>query len=65
MSQDLVLSANFIQRLFDEISLETNPDLWMSDMDILLQDRIEFLASYPQTMFKEELFNLGTSINIF
>ena len=31
----------------------------MSDQDILLQDRIEFLASYSETMFKEELFNLG------
>ena len=46
--------------IYYSISLEHNQDLWMSDQDILLQDRIEFLASYTETMFKEELFNLGT-----
>jgi len=49
--------GDFVQKVFDEISLEDNIELWMSTDDNLLQDRLEFLACYPQTMFTEQLFN--------
>ena len=57
-------SNNFVQQVFDEISLETNMELWMSSDDSLLQDRLEFLACYPQTMFTEQLFNMEKRTNL-
>ena len=55
---------NFIQKVFDEISLEKNMDLWMSTEDSLLQERLEFLSTYPQTLFQDQLFNPDKKSNI-
>ena len=54
-----VPNNNFITKVFNEISLQTNIELWMSEQDFFLQNRIELIASYAETMFPEELFNLS------
>lgn len=56
--------SNFIQHVFDEISLESNMELWMSSDDNLLQDRLEFLSSYQQTMFQDQLFDPSKRTNL-
>ena len=38
-------------------------DLWMSEEDFRIKDRIEFLASYPQTMFGDQLFKRGANLS--
>ena len=54
---DSKISSNFVQKVFDEISLERNMELWMSADDTLLQDRLELLSSHEQTMFFDHLFD--------
>lgn len=61
---DQVLSSNFVQKVFDTISLEKNMDLWMSEEDVMLKNRIEFLADYPETMFPDYLFNNSKRANL-
>ena len=58
------LSTSFVQKVFDEISLEKNLELWMSADDSYLQHRIEFLAEYPQTLFAEQLFASDKKSNL-
>ena len=58
------LSTSFVQKVFDEISLEKNVQLWMSADDSYLQHRIEFLAEYPQTLFSEHLFATQKKSNL-
>ncbi len=61
---DQVLSTSFIQNVFDKISLERNMDLWLSADDAKLQERLEFLSEYEETMFKDQLFNLDKRSNL-
>ena len=61
---DKVLSTSFVQKVFDEISLEKNVELWMSADDCYLQQRIEFLAEYPQTLFTDQLFASNKKSNL-
>ena len=58
------ISTSFVQKVFDEISLEKNVQLWMSADDSYLQHRIEFLAEYPQTLFSEHLFTTQKKTNL-
>lgn len=64
MGDNTKKSSNFIQNVFDEISLESNMELWMSSDDNLLQDRLEFLSSYGQSMFQDQLFDPSKRTNL-
>ena len=64
MGDQGISSNNLVQKVFDEISLEKNVQLWMSADDSYLQDRIEFLAEYPQTLFAEHLFDTQKKSNL-
>ena len=55
--------SNFIQQVFDVISLEKNMELWMSSDDNLLQDRLELLSSHPETLFQDHLFCQRTNLS--
>ena len=64
MGDQGISTNNLVQKVFDEISLEKNVQLWMSADDSYLQNRIEFLASYPQTLFAEHLFDTQKKSNL-
>lgn len=46
---------NFIQKVFNEISLEKDPDLWQDEDDRLTAQRIQFLSGFQETQFKGQL----------
>ena len=48
---------SFIQKVFYQISLEKNPDLWQDDIDSVDKncERIKFLSGFTQTQYKVQL----------
>ena len=47
--------ANFLQKVFNQISLQRDERLWMSSDDHLLSDRLQLLAEFPETQFASQL----------
>ena len=47
--------ANFLQKVFNQISLQRDERLWMSSDDRLLSDRLQLLAEFPETQFAAQL----------
>jgi hypothetical protein len=49
--------STFLQKVFCDISLERKPDLWQDDADTEDRnvERIEFLATFPQTEYRAQL----------
>ena len=47
--------ANFLQKVFNQISLQRDERLWMSSDDRLLSDRLQLLAEFPETQFAPQL----------
>ena len=48
---------NFVQNVFNKISLERNPKLWQSENDLQMPKRIKFLSEFEETLFSSQLFN--------
>ena len=48
---------NFVQNVFNKISLERNPALWQSEDDSQMPKRIKFLSEFEETLFSSQLFN--------
>ena len=48
---------NFVQTVFNKISLERNPALWQSEDDSQMPKRIKFLSEFEETLFSSQLFN--------
>ena len=49
------IMANFLQKVFNQISLQRDERLWMSSDDRLLSDRLQLLAEFPETQFAPQL----------
>ena len=47
--------ASFVQDVFNEISLERDPDLWQCADDTKMSKRIKFLSGFEETKFKKHL----------
>jgi hypothetical protein len=47
--------ANFLQKVFNQISLQRDERLWMSSDDSLTSDRLQLLAEFPETQFLPQL----------
>ena len=47
--------ANFLQKVFNRISLQKDEALWMSTDDTLTEDRLKLLAEFPETQFAAQL----------
>merc|ERR1712154_741494 len=49
--------SSFLQKVFCDISLEVNPDLWQDDEDTLEKnlERISFISTFKQTSYKQHL----------
>ena len=47
--------ANFLQKVFNQISLQRDERLWMSSDDRLLSDRLQLLAEFSETQFALQL----------
>ena len=47
--------ANFLQKVFNQISLQKDEQLWMSDDDTRTLDRLQLLAEFPETQFAPQL----------
>ena len=47
--------ANFLQKVFNQISLQKDERLWMSDDDTETLDRLLLLAEFPETQFAPQL----------
>ena len=48
---------NFIQTIFNKISLERDPRLWQSEDDSLMPKRLKLLSEFEDTLFSAQLFN--------
>ena len=48
---------NFIQTVFNKISLERDPRLWQSEDDSLMPKRLKLLSEFEDTLFSAQLFN--------
>lgn len=48
-------ATNFLQKVFNSISLEKDEELWLSTDDALTQDRLRLVASFPETQFAAQL----------
>lgn len=48
-------ATNFLQKVFNTISLEKDEQLWMSTDDALTEDRLRLVASFPETQFAAQL----------
>ncbi|XP_059094813.1 SET and MYND domain-containing protein DDB_G0273591-like [Tigriopus californicus] len=57
------MSEDFVQKVFDLISLERNPRLWQSSNDNLTMARLELLFQFPQTRFENQLGRLKSPID--
>ena len=47
--------ANFLQKVFNQISLQRDERLWMSSDDRLLSERLQLLAEFSETQFAPQL----------
>ena len=47
--------ANFLQKIFNQISLQRDERLWMSSDDSLTSERLQLLAEFPETQFGPQL----------
>ena len=47
--------TNFLQKVFNDISLEKNEKLWMSTNDNLTEDRLRLIASFSESQFAAQL----------
>ena len=48
-------SENFLQKVFNTISLLKNEELWMSTDDDLTEERLQLIASFTETQFAPQL----------
>ena len=48
-------SGNFLQKVFNTISLMKNEELWMSTDDDLTEERLQLVASFAETQFAPQL----------
>ena len=57
MRRTMTNKQSFIQKIFYEISLEKDPELWQNDLDSKQKnaERIQFLSSFEQTRYKTQL----------
>ena len=46
---------SFVQKVFNQISLEKDPDLWQSRDDGLTEKRLQFLSGFKETLFQPQL----------
>ena len=49
------MAHNFLQKVFNTISLQKNEKLWLSTDDNLTEDRLKLVASFPETQFAAQL----------
>ena len=49
------MAPNFLQKLFNQISLQRDERLWMSSDVGLTSDRLQLLAEFPETQFATQL----------
>ena len=47
--------VSFVQEVFNDISLERDPELWQSEDDGKTLQRIRFLSGFEETRFKQHL----------
>ena len=47
--------TNFLQKIFNQISLQRDEKLWMSSDDRLTSERLQLLAEFPETQFAPQL----------
>ena len=47
--------SNFLQKVFNQISLQRDERLWMSSEDRLTSERLQLLAEFPETQFAPQL----------
>ena len=47
--------TNFLQKVFNDISLEKDEKLWMSTDDSLTEKRLRLIASFSETQFATQL----------
>ena len=47
--------SNFLQKIFNKISLQRDERLWMSSDDGLTSERLQLLAEFPETQFAPQL----------
>ena len=47
--------ANFLQKIFNQISLQRDERLWMSSDDSLTSERLQLIAEFPETQFAPQL----------
>ena len=47
--------ANFLQKIFNQISLQRDERLWMSSDDSLTSERLQLIAEFPETQFAAQL----------
>ena len=47
--------SNFLQKVFNQISLQRDERLWMSTEDRLTSERLQLLAEFPETQFAPQL----------
>ena len=47
--------SNFLQKIFNQISLQRDEKLWMSSDDGLTSERLQLLAEFPETQFAPQL----------
>lgn len=53
---DLVnMATNFLQKVFNTISLQKDEKLWLSTDDSLTEARLRLLAKFPETQFAAQL----------
>ena len=57
MRRTMTNKQSFIQKIFYEISLEKDPELWQNDLDSKQKnaERIQFLSSFEQTRYRTQL----------
>ena len=48
-------SQNFLQKVFNTISLLKNEELWLSTDDDLTEERLQLVASFSETQFAPQL----------
>ena len=54
-SRDNSSSQNFLQKVFNTISLLKNEELWLSTDDDLTEERLQLVASFSETQFAPQL----------
>ena len=55
VDKNMASSPNFLQKVFNTISLLKNEELWLSTDDDLTEERLQLVASFSETQFAAQL----------